>query len=170
MNLKSFKSRAYRKRKSLTSFLKRLQRKNPAGMDAMARETDKEVWTNIDCLTCANCCKTMTPTFLPADIKRISAHLKMTPAAFKEKWLTVDADNGDIVNINQPCQFLDLKTNFCSIYEVRPKDCSGFPHLKKKDVLEYTHVYTDNLHRCPATLKWAEEMQKKVIEQGILKK
>jgi Fe-S-cluster containining protein len=170
MNLKSFKTRAYRKRKDLTSFLKRLQRKAPVGMDALARETDKEVWTNIDCLTCANCCKTMTPTYLPADIKRIAAHLNMTPAALKEKYFKTDEDNGDIVNQHTPCQWLDLKTNFCSIYEARPKDCSGFPHLKKKDVLDYTHVYTDNLHRCPATLKWAESMQKKVIEQGILKR
>ncbi len=170
MNLRSFKTRAYRKRKALTSFMKRLQRKAPEGMDAMARATDKEVWTNIDCLTCANCCKTMTPTFIPSDIKRISAHLKMTPAAFKEKWLKTDEDNGDIVNVKQPCQFLDLKTNFCSIYEVRPLDCKGFPHLKKKDILDYTHVFTENLHRCPATLKWMELMHEKVLAEGILKK
>ena len=36
---------------------------------------DKEVWQDVDCLACANCCKTMTPTYTPTDLKRISAHL-----------------------------------------------------------------------------------------------
>ncbi len=159
INIKSFRSKAYRKRGALTKFMNRLQKKAPKGVDAIARKLNDEVWQEVECLSCANCCKTMTPTFTKTDIKRISAHLKMTPKAFYDKWLTKEEDSNDIINKSTPCQFLN-KDNKCSIYEVRPRDCSGFPHFSKKDVLDYTHVYTENIHRCPATLLWVEKMEK----------
>jgi len=53
----------------------------------MTAALEPEVWKEIDCLTCANCCKTMTPTYTTADIKRISAHFNQTPQEFKDKWL-----------------------------------------------------------------------------------
>ena len=167
MNLKSFKNRAYKKRGGLIKFMKRLQRKAPKGMDALAKKMDAEVWKEIDCLECAHCCTKMTPTYTKTDINRIAKHLGMTYKEYFDKWCETDKDNGDIVNRIQPCQFLE-KNNKCSIYAVRPADCSGFPHFKKKDVLDYTHVYTENIHRCPATLKWVELMEKNVIAQKII--
>ena len=167
MNLKSFKNRAYKKRGGLIKFMKRLQRKAPKGMDALAKKMDAEVWKEIDCLECAHCCTKMTPTYTKTDINRIAKHLGMTYQEYFDKWCETDKDNGDIVNRIQPCQFLE-KNNKCSIYSVRPADCSGFPHFKKKDVLDYTHVYTENIHRCPATLKGVELMEKNVIAQKII--
>ena len=138
-------------------FLTRLGKNPPRKLDALAVEIDKEVWKEVDCLSCANCCKTMTPTFTPSDIKRISAHLGTTPDAFKEKYLYKDK-GGDWMNVKQPCQFLDLKTNMCSIYEVRPIDCAGFPHLTKKKMPDYMHVHHQNLTYCPATYKMVEKL------------
>jgi Fe-S-cluster containining protein len=103
----------------------------------------------------------MTPTFTPADIKRISAHLKMTAEAFKEKWLYKQRGTGDWMNKKQPCQFLDLQTNKCSIYAVRPADCAGFPHHTKRNFTEWTHVYKQNIEHCPATYRLVE----KIFEQ-----
>ena len=108
---------------------------------------------------CANCCKTMSPTFTKTDIKRIAAHLNTTPKAFTEQWLDYDKKDKDWLNKLQPCQFLDLKTNRCSIYEVRPSDCAGFPHLTKKKMTEYMHVHKQNIEFCPATYKMVEKMQ-----------
>jgi Fe-S-cluster containining protein len=47
----------------------------------------------------------------------------------------------------------------CSIYEVRPADCSGFPHLAKRKMTEYIHVHNQNVDLCPATYKMVEKMQ-----------
>jgi Fe-S-cluster containining protein len=47
----------------------------------------------------------------------------------------------------------------CSIYEVRPADCSGFPHLAKRKMTEYMHVHKQNVDLCPATYKMVEKMQ-----------
>jgi Fe-S-cluster containining protein len=101
----------------------------------------------------------MSPTFTPTDIKRISSHLEMTPAAFKEKYLEYDKKDKDWLNKLQPCQFLNLKTNKCTIYEIRPADCAGFPHLTKRKMTEYMHVHKQNVELCPATYKMVEKMQ-----------
>jgi hypothetical protein len=101
----------------------------------------------------------MSPTFTKTDIKRISTHLKTTPKAFTEQWLEYDKDDKDWMNKLRPCQFLDLKTNMCSIYEVRPADCAGFPHLTKKKMTEYIHVHKQNVEYCPATYKMVEKMK-----------
>jgi Fe-S-cluster containining protein len=103
----------------------------------------------------------MSPTFTATDIKRIAAHFSITPKEFKEKWLEYDAKDNDWVNVSQPCQFLNLSTNMCAIYEVRPADCAGFPHLKKKKFVQYLHVHKQNISYCPATFKMVEKMMER---------
>ena len=104
----------------------------------------------------------MTPTFTVQDIKRISAHLGQTPKEFKDQWLVKDK-NQDWTNKINPCQFLDLKTNMCRIYEIRPTDCSGFPHLAKKKMVDYIHVHKQNIEYCPATYAMVEKLEKAVF-------
>jgi Fe-S-cluster containining protein len=101
----------------------------------------------------------MSPTFTKTDIKRIAAHLNTTPAAFTAQWLDYDKKDKDWINKSQPCQFLDSKSNMCSIYELRPADCAGFPHLTKKKMTEYMHVHKQNIELCPATYKMVEKMK-----------
>jgi Fe-S-cluster containining protein len=159
VNLRSFKQRVRHQKKQLRAFLTRLENNSPAGLDKLAEKADAEVWKETDCLTCANCCKTMSPTFNVKDIRRISAHFNMSPKQFKEKWLFFDKKDKDWMNRKQPCQFLDLSTNMCSIYAIRPDDCAGFPHLTKKKMTDYMHVHKQNIAYCPATFKMVEKMK-----------
>ena len=159
VNLRSFKQKVRYHKKGLRAFLTKLEKKPPRNLDHLALQVDKAVWRETNCLSCANCCKTMSPTYTPGDIKRISAHLGMTEKAFKEKWLYYDAKDGDWMNRQQPCQFLDLSTNMCTIYAVRPADCAGFPHLTKKKMTDYMHVHKQNIAYCPATYKMVEKMK-----------
>ena len=149
-------------RRKFRYFLTRLETVKPRGLDSVVKEADKEVWKETDCLQCANCCKTMTPTFTPTDIKRIAAHFGQTPDEFKEKWLYKERSTGDWMNKKQPCQFLDLKTNKCSIYSIRPADCAGFPHHTKRHFTEWVHVYKQNVEYCPATFRLVEKMMDRV--------
>lgn len=159
INLKSFKQKVKLYQKGFRAFLTRLEKEPPRLLDELAVKADKEVWQETDCLSCANCCKTMSPTFNTKDIKRIATHFRMTPKAFKEKWLYFDKKDSDWMNKKQPCQFLDLTTNMCSIYEIRPDDCAGFPHLTKKRMVDYMHVHKQNVAYCPATFKMVEKMR-----------
>lgn len=161
VNLRSFKNKVRTHKRKMKLALSRIEKNPPKGLDRTAEILDKEVWKETDCLSCANCCKKMTPTFTEKDIKRISAHLSMTPAAFKEKWLYKDSIN-DWLNTANPCQFLDKKTHFCSIYEVRPEDCAGFPHLAKKKFVSYIDTHKQNIEYCPATFRMVEMMMERM--------
>jgi len=162
VNLRSFKQKARNRKTKMRRFLSRLEKQTPVRFDQKINLLEKEVWQETDCLTCANCCKTMTPTFNNKDIKRISAHFKMTPETFKDKWLRREkGGDRDWMNKTEPCQFLDLKTNMCNIYEIRPDDCRGFPHLSKK-FKDFVHVHKQNVEYCPATFKLVEKMMERM--------
>jgi Fe-S-cluster containining protein len=159
VNLRSFRQIVRHNKRRIRNFLTRLEKRAPRGLDKLTAEADTEMWKTTDCLHCANCCKTMSPTYTQEDIKRISAHLGMTQNAFREKWLYKDR-TGDWMNVKQPCQFLDLTTNMCDIYAVRPRDCAGFPHHHKK-MVGYMHMYKQNIEYCPATYRVVERIMEK---------
>jgi len=162
VNLRSFKQKVRHHKKSFKRFITKIENKPPKNLDALSVSIEKEVWAETDCLSCANCCKTMTPTFTTKDMKRIAAHLEMSVAAFKEKWLMFEKKDKDWVNKKQPCQFLNLKDNKCSIYEVRPESCADFPHLTRKGLHQYIHIFKQNIEYCPATYAMVEKMMEKL--------
>lgn len=155
--------RAHQKKKALGKFLKKLKRNPPKDLLKIVKQANAETEKEIDCLACSNCCRTMTPTFKKSEVKKIAAFKGMTYQQYFDKYLMIDDDNGDIVNQSQPCQHLDLKTNYCEVYDIRPWDCSGFPHFKRKDIIDQTAVYTENLHRCPITLSVIEKIEAAII-------
>ena len=147
------------RKRSYRLFLTKVNAKKIKGAEKIREAAIPKVWAEIDCTTCANCCKKMTPTFTPKDLKRISAHFGETVNEFKEKWLYKEKKkDGDWMNRSQPCQFLNLKNNLCTIYEIRPEDCASFPHFHKK-VVDYAHVHKQNILYCPATLTLVEKMK-----------
>jgi Fe-S-cluster containining protein len=158
VNLRSFRNLVSRNKKKFRNFLTRLEKKAPGNLHLITLEANELAWAKTDCLDCANCCKTMSPTYTQKDIARISKFLGMTARGFREKWLYKDR-TGDWMNKKQPCQFLNLNTNLCSIYEVRPRDCAGFPHHSTKKIRDYGHMYRQNVEFCPATYRLVESMQ-----------
>lgn len=166
VNLRSFKAKVKKDKRKLKLFLSRVEKTPPKNLQKMAEEIDKEVWQEVDCLSCANCCKTMSPTYTKDDMHRISHHLHMTVDAFKEKYLYLEKKDKDWMNTKQPCQFLNLKDNKCSIYAVRPLDCATFPHLTKKKWTEYVHVHKQNIEYCPATFRMVEKMKERMEQKN----
>jgi len=162
MDLKKFRAGAARKNKTLSAFLDKLDDLVPHDMPELVSRVDGGVWRDVSCTECANCCKTMTPTFTKGDIDRISTHLGMSRKEFKVKWLRKEEDSGDWVNTTQPCQF--LADNKCSIYEVRPRDCAEFPHHDKKPFDAYNETFKNNLLHCPATYTLVDRL-KKIVER-----
>lgn len=161
INLRRFRKKVAENKSAFKRFLTKLDKNPPRGLDRYAVKADKEMWAQTDCLSCANCCKTMSPTFNKQDLKRISAHVGMTVEEFKKKYLRLDKE-GDWINRKQPCQFLNLKDNKCSIYAVRPKDCAGFPHHTRKRMVDYMHVFKQNIEYCPATYRVVEIMKERL--------
>ncbi|MEZ4799864.1 MAG: YkgJ family cysteine cluster protein [Flavobacteriales bacterium] len=162
VDVAKFRKRAYRKKKELTAFLKKVGKGKVKGLRKLTKQAEAETWKEINCQKCGNCCMTMTPTWTKKEVKRLAAHLGMTYDEFYQKWLYTEEETGDIMNDSTPCQFFDVKNGLCTVYEFRPHDCATFPHLYRKDYKDQVEVYTNNLHRCPATLVAVEKLKKLV--------
>lgn len=113
----------------------------------------------MDCLTCANCCKTTSPIFTPKDINRIAKFLKMPVHGFVEAYLYRDTD-GHMVLKTAPCAFLDGSDNKCLIYEVRPKACREYPHTDRKKFIQLAGITQKNGHICPAVYNIVEALKR----------
>jgi len=73
VNLYSFRKKVSLYKKKLKRFLTKVEKNPPKDLDKLTEKLNAEIWEHVDCLSCANCCKTMTPTYTPQDIKRICA-------------------------------------------------------------------------------------------------
>jgi Fe-S-cluster containining protein len=164
--IRSYRPLFRKHRSSLRRFLTRLSKNKPRGLDARIRSLEPEVWKKVDCLSCANCCKTMTPTYTPADQRRIAGYLGMTVGAFQKKYLQRErGGDRDWMNKSTPCPFLNRSDNKCRIYSVRPADCAGFPHLGKRFEV-YGHVHHQNVDLCPATFELVSRLKNALSING----
>ncbi len=111
-------------------------------------EVDAEVFSVIDCLDCAGCCKNISPRFKTPDVKRIAKSLGMKESRFIETYLKVDED-GDFVVQSSPCPFLG-QDNYCSIYEDRPRDCRNYPYTDSDQFIKRPQTTLSNTTICPA--------------------
>ena len=151
---------ALQKQKEHRKVLANLKKKPPKNLDKIAQQIHEEVFAEIDCTACANCCKTLGPDFKEADITRIAKYFKMKLPAFEAEFLQVDED-GDKVFKSMPCPFLG-GDNLCSIYDVRPKACREFPHTDRKKIHQINHLTIKNTLTCPAAYLFVEKLKDKI--------
>lgn len=128
-----------------------LKKKKPKNLDDLFHNEHEKSFAEIDCLDCANCCKTTSPIFRDIDIKRISKKLKMKSADFEKQFLRLDEEN-DWVLQSSPCYFLN-EDNTCSIYEIRPQACREYPHTDRKRMIQILDLTFKNGSICPAVAK-----------------
>ena len=138
----------------------KLKRTKPKNIDDVVHQLHDEAFEEIDCLKCANCCKTTSPIFYERDIDRAAKRLRIRPADFIQKYLHIDEDK-DYVLQSVPCTFLDHE-NYCMIYDVRPKACREFPHTDRKKFQQISDLTLKNVAICPAAYNIVEEMKKRL--------
>ena len=151
---------AKEQRKAHELFFKKLRKKPPKNLDYVMHDLHEAEFEKTDCLTCANCCKTTGPLFTDKDIQRIAKFLRMKVVDFIKQYLRIDEDN-DYVLQTLPCSFLGTD-NYCSIYKVRPKACSEFPHTNRKKFYQISKLTLENVKICPAAFQIVESMRKKI--------
>lgn len=162
MNLDRFREQAQQRSAENKKYLQSLKRKDARTVDDEFHRLHDEVFEEVDCLECANCCKTTSPIFYQTDIERVSKALRMKPGDFVEKYLRVDEDK-DYVLKSSPCPFLD-GDNYCSVYEDRPKACREYPHTNRKKMVQITELTFKNTLVCPAVLEMVERLKQVIIK------
>ena len=156
-NYNTWQTEAQKKKKENKSFLEKSKRIR--GIENQLPDLHEEAFSKINCLNCANCCKTISPRFKTPDIVRISKFLGMKQSEMIEKYLRLDSD-GDYVVKKLPCPFLGTDS-FCSIYEARPRDCEKYPYTDSREFFEYTNTTFQNSTICPAVYYVLERLKKK---------
>jgi hypothetical protein len=143
-------------------FLKIRCKLSPDQLDQRVFELTRRVWAGIDCTTCANCCKTVRPTFSDEDIERLSRRLRIECQQVIETYLQPTEDGADNPwqTRTTPCPF--LKDNHCSIYEDRPSDCRGYPYLDAPDFASRTIAMIERTFTCPIVYEVLEELKREV--------
>ncbi len=159
MNLEHHNQKAKQRQTEHKKFLTQIKNKPPKDFDRKMGEIHDEVFEKIDCLSCANCCRTTGPLFTHKDIERLSSLFRMKPSQFIDQYLRIDEDN-DYVLQSVPCPFLGAD-NYCSVYEHRPKACREYPHTDRKKFYQINHLTLKNTMICPAAYEVVEEMMKK---------
>ncbi len=160
MNLPDYNQKAKQRQPEHKKFLGKIKNKPPKDLDKQMQDIHDEVFERIDCLSCANCCKTTGPLFTQKDIERLSGLFRLKPSQFVDKYLRIDEDN-DYVLQSVPCPFLSAD-NYCSVYEHRPKACREYPHTDRKKFYQINHLTLKNTLICPATFEVVEEMMRKM--------
>ena len=158
--LQSLPKLAAEKKKENLSFFKKLKKRVPKNLDQVMQGLHEDTFRQLDCLDCANCCKTTGPLFTNRDVERIAKLFKLKPKTFIEQYLRLDEDN-DYVLQSVPCTFLG-EDNRCSIYDHRPKACQEFPHTYRKKFHQISHLTLNNVGICPAAFKIVEAMKSRL--------
>jgi Fe-S-cluster containining protein len=159
MDLSNLKEQAKKAESANKKLVNKLKKSKPKSLDNIVQDLHDEAFEKIDCLQCANCCKTTSPIFYQKDIERISKHLKLRPSDFIDKYLHIDEDKDYVLN-SAPCPFLG-NDNYCSVYEARPNACREYPHTDRKRFYQLLDLTLKNTSICPAAFQIVEKLKDK---------
>lgn len=138
-------------------FLRKLR--GSGELDTEVKQLHDEAFEQIDCLSCANCCKTTPAMVTKSDAKKIAAHLGIPPKTFIKKYLIEDIVGGYVFS-RVPCVFLG-EDHKCSIYEVRPQACRRYPHTDESGFGRRPKLNAANTVVCPAVYHIVEQLKSK---------
>lgn len=144
--------------KESKSFFKSIKKSRMRELDDTIHAIHEEVFEEINCLECGNCCRSLGPRIIDKDIERIGKSLRMKSAEVIAQYLRVDED-GDYVFKSMPCPFLGAD-NYCFIYEDRPKACREYPHTDRKKFHQIHALTILNARTCPAVYEIVEKLKK----------
>lgn len=140
-------------------FFKRLKKKIPGNLDEVVHELHDEAFRKFDCLTCANCCSSISPMITDKDVERLARVLKLKPSQVIEQYMHLDEDHDYVFN-HAPCPFL-MSDNYCSVYEYRPKACREYPHTDRRRFSQLLNLTLKNCEVCPIVFSVVERLKEK---------
>ncbi|MBP6154204.1 MAG: YkgJ family cysteine cluster protein [Chitinophagales bacterium] len=160
--INNLKQQALKNRKANQKTISILKKLKPFDVDELFHTQHEEVFAQIDCLHCANCCKTTPALITNEDINRISKYLKISTKEFILNYIKKDEDNDWILN-KTPCQFLN-KDNTCAIYTVRPFACKDYPHTNRKKINQILDITLKNTEICPAVARIINNIERSLVD------
>ena len=127
------------------------------------RRAAERVHAEIDCRTCAECCRVTEVQLVERDVEHLARYMGMPKQKFLDEYTTVDSDGALILKRTDtgkgPCVFLD--GNDCTVYDARPGNCERFPHLLRGAGSLESRMwdFADRATYCPIVYNWMEAVK-----------
>ncbi len=134
-------------RSYLGKTVQKLSKYNPRELDSIVHNIHDQAFSLYDCLSCANCCRNISPAISHNDVEQLSKKIKVRPSEIVTRHLQVDYE-GDFVFTLAPCPFIDGE-NYCSVYSHRPKACREYPHTDRSRFYQLLKLSLKNAEICP---------------------
>ncbi len=138
-----------KKRPENEKFRKHLKSRDHS--DRILRRIAEDVEGQIDCTTCANCCRVATAKVAERDIEVLAKHLRLTRAKFLAAYTVESEEEGIILKRSKETGCVFLSGNECTVYEVRPDSCKRFPNMVRGNgsILSRMWEFIDRATYCP---------------------
>ena len=133
-----------------------LKAQNEDEVDRLAWKFHQELFAEMDCIACSNCCRVTATTLNKRDVARISRRLKMSPEDFHAQYVR-KKDNGELRFKSIPCPFLTPEG--CSVYDSRPKTCREYPHTDKCEFNSRLIFLVNQCSVCPVVFEIFERLK-----------
>lgn len=156
MKIESLAIRAKKVWSDHERLFKRLKKSKPSDLDKNFQKLHEETFQHIDCLSCANCCKSISPIVKEKDVERLGRQLHIRPSEVIDRYLL--KDEHDYVMNSLPCPFL-AEDNYCSVYEARPEACRAYPHTDQRKMHTILDITLKNTLYCPAVYEITERLK-----------
>ena len=149
-----------RRHKDNQRFLRRLKYRHPWSkrkLTILQRELTREVWAEVDCTECGNCCSSMQLQLNARDCAQVAEAIGITTEQFRSEYTSKHRDGFWYLK-KQPCAFQDARTRLCTIYDQRPSRCHGFPYMDE-NILDDMAGTLDKVPYCPIVFNVIEELK-----------
>jgi Fe-S-cluster containining protein len=131
--------------------------------DRRLRRFAEDIEAQIDCTTCANCCRVSEVEITDRDIDKLAKFLGMTRKEFIRD-STQQAESGELILKRTEAGCVFLEGNLCGVYEARPQNCANFPHLVRGTGSISSRMWrlVDRAGYCPIVYNWMEKVKEDI--------
>ncbi len=122
-----------------------------------------QIEDEIDCQTCANCCRVATVKLKPRDVDKLQRFLSMRLNDFRRDCTEESPEEGLVLKRTEKgCVFLE--GNECTVYDARPHTCQNFPHFVRGEGSLVSRMWEmpDRAAYCPIAYNTLEAFKDEV--------
>ena len=136
----------------------------PEEIDAVVHRLYREISAQIECSSCLNCCKQLSPCLDAEELEELSRAVGMAASEFIAAYLVDDDGSNGFVVKRRPCPF--LTDAGCSLGAHRPRDCASYPHLEKDGLVFRLMTVIANCTICPIVFNVCEALKEALGHTG----
>jgi Fe-S-cluster containining protein len=137
-------------------------------LNKLVQELTNEVWAEIDCTQCGNCCRTTMTRVVPDEFTPLARALGLSLDELKSQVLKMEDDVGEMGErgwaLSYPCPLLD--GNLCRVYGERPQQCRDYPNLHT-DFRSHSISRFRNAEICPIVFNVIEALKFELRWPGL---